>query len=410
MPKSLPFYIGLRYIGARRKSQMVSFLSAISITGLVVGVGLLIVVLSVMNGFDRELREKILGLMPQAVINHHDGIEDWQTLKQQLELDPEIVSASPYIQQYGLLNHRNNTMAIMLYGVDPETEYQTSLIGDYVSKESFFSLQESEPGILLGVNIAEKLQVQPQQKVMLVVPGDDGNRGASFGYFVVRGVIKSNTELDNALALTSLGHAAELTDMPERVTGMRVRLRDLFSAPSLVYKKLIELGSGYYGSSWTRNYGNLYEAIRMSKNLVGLLTFLIVAIAAFNVISTLVMVVMDKQGDIAILRTLGASTRKIIGIFIVQGSVIGIVGTALGLGFGCLLALVVEDLVKVIEFVFHMQFLKSDVYPLTYLPTEIRAADILQVTLVALVMSFVAAMYPAWKASQIQPAEALRYE
>jgi len=234
MQKSLSIYIGLRYIGARRKSQMVSFLSAISITGLVVGVGLLIVVLSVMNGFDRELREKILGLMPQAVINHHQGIGDWQVFKHQLEQDPEIVSASPYIQQYGLLNNRNNTMAIMLYGIDPETEYKTSLIGEYVTKESFFSLQDSEPGILLGVSIAEKLQVQPQQKVMLVVPGDDGKRGASFGYFVVRGVIKSNTELDNALVLTSIEHAAALTGMPDRVTGMRLRLHDLFAAPSIV--------------------------------------------------------------------------------------------------------------------------------------------------------------------------------
>ncbi len=409
MQLPLPFFIGLRYTAARRKSQMVSFLSAVSISGLVVGVGLLIVVLSVMNGFDRELRERILGLVPQAVINQRGGLEDWQSLRAQLEQDPDIVAASPFVQLNGLISHRKNTTPVMLYGVDPEIEYSLSLISEYVDKEVFYSLNSEEPGIFLGKIVAEQLEVDVSDKVMLVMPGVD--RGAAtFGYFEVRGIIESNTELDNSLAITSLGQASVLSPTPGKVTGLRLKLDDLFIAPQVVYENLVKLGPDYYGSNWTRTYGNLYEAIRMSKSLVGLLMFLIVAIAAFNVISTLVMVVIDKQGDIAILRTLGASTKKIIGIFMVQGSTIGLIGTLIGIATGCLLSLVAEDLVRVIESVFNVQFLKSDVYPLTYLPTEILFADILQVGLIAFTMSFFAALYPAWKASKIEPAEALRYE
>lgn len=409
MQLPLPFYIGLRYTAARRKSQMVSFLSAISISGLVVGVGLLIVVLSVMNGFDRELRERILGLVPQAVINERGGLEDWQSLRQQLEQDPDIVAATPFVQLNGLINHRKNTTPVMLYGVDPEIEYSLSLIHEYVDKNTFYSLNNSEPGILLGKILAEQLQVAVTDKVMLVMPGTT-HSAATFGYFQVRGIIESNTELDNSLAITSLEQASALSSTPGRVTGLRLKLDDLFIAPEIVYQNLIKLGPNYSGSNWTRTYGNLYEAIRMSKSLVGLLMFLIVAIAAFNVISTLVMVVIDKQSDIAILRTLGASTKKIIGIFMVQGSTIGLIGTSIGIIAGCLLSLVAEDLVRLVESLFNVQFLKSDVYPLTYLPTEILLTDILRVGFIAFAMSFFAALYPAWKASKVEPAEALRYE
>lgn len=411
MFNSLPIAIGLRYTGAKRKkSQMVSFLSGISIAGLVVGVGLLITVLSVMNGFDRELRQNILGLVPQAVINHHNGVADWSTLISQLERDVDIIAAAPYVQTYGLVAIGKHAEPVVLYGVEPELEVKVSRLTDFIEKSAFEALASGEPAILLGKDLAGALGVKQGSKVMVVVPGAAGRASPKTRYFSVAGLVESNTELDATLAITSLKHSLPLTSSPAAVTGVRLKLADLFNAPFVVYRNLLDLGPGYTGNNWTRTHGNLYHAIKMSKSLVGLLMSLIVAIAAFNVISTLVLVVVDKQSDIAILRTLGLSTKQIMGIFITQGTAIGMIGTVLGLLFGAVLSLGVQSVVQCVEALFGVQFLKSDVYPLTYLPSEILVSDVLSVGITAFVMCFLATLYPAWKASRIQPADALRYE
>lgn len=403
------FYIGMRYTGARRRSQLVSFLSAISITGLVVGVALLVVVLSVMNGFDRELREKILGLVPQAAIKHPGGMHDWRQIKALLDEDSRIQGSAPFVQLNGLVSFRRQTESVLLYGIDPVLEADVSNLHDFVSSSELKEFGEHQGALLLGAAVAKKLGVSPGDKLMVVVPGGP-HEAPKIEYARLQAIIRSNTELDNTLALTSLSFAAELAGYPGKISGLRLKLYDLFQAPNVVYENLMRLDRGFTGTNWTRTQGNLYQAIQMSKNLVGLLMSLIVGIAAFNVVSTLVMVVVDKQGDIAILRTLGASTRTILGVFIVQGSFIGLLGTFLGLAIGCLMALGVEWFVQAIEAVLHIQFLKSDVYPLTYLPAEIRLGDLIHIGGTAVFLSFLATLYPAWKASRVQPAEALRYE
>lgn len=406
---NLSLYIGARYTGARRKSRSVSFLTGVSVTGLAVGVSLLILVLSVMNGFDRELRERILGLVPQAAVYHRNNIDDWRSVKMELEKNANIVAAAPFVQVNALVSFRNHAEAIALWGFDPDAEAQVSRINEFVPAAIQARLTAQEPLILLGKTVAETLNIAEGDKVMVVVPVD-GARSARIEYFDVAKIIETKTQLDASLALTSLQYAAELNGAPNKVSGMRLKIHDLFDAPKIVYEVNKALGPEYYTSNWTRTHWNLYQAIQMSKNLVGLLMSLIVAIAAFNVVSTLVLVVIDKRGDIAILRTLGIKGRQIVGIFVYQGLAIGVMGTLLGVVLGCLLSLGIEGFVGMVEAIFNIQFLKSDVYPLTYLPTEIRMSDIVSVAVTAVSMCFVATLYPAWKAARVQPAQALRYE
>lgn len=411
MKASLAFFIGLRYTGVKRSSRSVSFLSGVSITGLAVGISLLILVLSVMNGFDRDLKERILGLVPQAAIYHRSKIEDWKKLRENVVQIPGIEAASPFVRLNALISHGKATTAVLLYGFDPAAEKDVSLINNYVDADIQERVTANEPVVLLGKNVAQTLDVKEGEKVMMVVPSTRASsRSPRLAYFEVAKIIESKTELDATLALTSLQQAANLTGIPNRVSGLRLKITGLFEAPSLMYRVGLTLGADYYTSNWTRTHWNLYQAIQMSKNLVGLLMLLIVAIAAFNVVSTLVLVVVDKQGDIAILRTLGVNTRQIMSIFMVQGAVIGFWGVFFGVLVGCLLSLGIQGFVSFVESIFNIQFLESDVYPLTYLPTEIRLYDIASVTFTALSMSLAATIYPAWKASRVQPADALRYE
>ncbi len=418
MALPLSVYIGLRYTASPKNSQFVSFLSGVSMLGLVVGVALLLTVLSVMNGFDRELQQKILSLVPQGAIYHRQGIDDWQRLQQRLEQAPQVVSAAPFVELQGLVSYRGQSLSLLLYGVDVSAEARVSNINSYLSQGSLSTLLNggvSDTGkgrnLILGRAIAVELGIDVGETVMLIIPEPDNARATpQIAYFTVAGVLTSGTELDNSLALMELSTAAGFTDAPDTVTGMRLQLDDLFDAPSAVYNLLLQLGPGYYGSNWMRTHGNLYQAIQMSKSLVSLLMSLIVAIAAFNVVSALVMVVVDKQGEIAILRTLGTSTGAIMRIFMVQGFAIGVTGTLFGILVGLGLSLIVEDAVQWIEQLLSIQFLKSDVYPLSYLPADIRLNDVITVAAIAIGMSFLATLYPAWRASKVRPAEALRYE
>jgi lipoprotein-releasing system permease protein len=406
----LPVFIGLRYTGAPRNNQFVSFFSGVSITGLVVGVGLLITVLSIMNGFDRELREKILALVPQAAVYERGGVTDWRELQSRLEAQPRIQAAAPFVQLEGLVSFQGKSEPVVLYGIEPAQEIRVSRLQEFLSADVMRRLEVSQDQLVLGETIAARLGVKEGEQLMLVVPGERAGAAPRIGYFTLLKILQTRTELDNSLAITHLDTAAGFTVEPEKISGMRLKVEDLYSAREIVWNALTQLGRNYYGISWLNTHGNLYQAIHMSKKLVALLMSLIVAIAAFNVVSTLVMVVVEKQGDIAILRTFGASTRDIMAIFMVQGTVIGVIGTVLGVIVGLLLTLVVQPLVHFFELLFDVQFLKSDVYPLTYLPIEIVPHDIVQVVMTALVMSFLATLYPAWRASRTRPADVLRYE
>lgn len=413
MINRLTFFIGARYGISRRHSRLVSFISTLSTVGLVIGVALLIVVLSIMNGFDRELRERILGIMPQATLYHSAGsIADTGPLIDLAMRQPHVLGASPFVQVQGLVSWQRRAEPVNLFGIEPALELQYSALKNYLPASVFDELSNNPQALVLGKGIADKLQVAVGQTISLVIPasGRDGQTAPRIRALDVIAILDSGTGIDQYLALMGLSAASSLTPFPGEATGIRLQLDDLFAAPEVMRLMVNELPSGYYGSNWTRTQGNLYEAIHMSKRLVELLLFLIIAIAAFNLVSTLIMVVVDKQGDIAILRTLGASTSDIVGIFMVQGGLIGLIGTSAGIVLGVGLSLVVTDLAQGIERITGIQFLHSDVYPISYLPSDLQWGDVIYIGGTALVISVIASLYPAWRASRVQPAEALRYE
>lgn len=409
----LSFFIGLRYTGSRRHSQLVSFISSISIAGLVISVALLVVVLSVMNGFDKELRERILAILPQASIQHIDNVQDWQSLRQHVVAQPKVENAAPFVQIAGMAEYRRKVEPLIITGVRGELEKEVSAIEQFLSPEllALMAREENTGALILGSGLARNLGIQVDDRVKVIIPqGATGELNPSVKGLRVAGIINTGTEVDQSMALTNLATAQSLASLGERVTGIKLKVTDLFDVEAIVYPIVRDLPYGYTSTTWIRSKGNLYQAIQMSKNLVGLLLFLIIGIAAFNLVSTLVMVTVDKQSDIAILRTLGASTQRIMGIFMVQGSVIGLIGTGLGLALGLLLALFIQDFVVWIEALFGFQFLKSDVYPISFVPAAIRLWDLLSIAAVALLLSFSATLYPAWRASRVKPAEALRFE
>lgn len=402
------FLVGSRYGISRKHSQLVSFISRLSTAGLVIGVALLIVVMSVMNGFDRELRERILGIMPQATIYHREGIEDYSSLIKQLKQDKRILAAAPFVQIQGLFSYQKHVAPVNLFGIDPAQETKLSTLEQYLPADTFAKLTQNPQAVIIGQGIADKLHFTTGDKVTLIVPRS-GDASGILNLEVIA-ILKSNTNVDQTLALMNLAAAAEASEFSGRVSGIRLQVNDLFDAPNIVINAVNQLPAGYFGSSWMQTHGTIYDAIKMSKSLVSLLLLLIIGIAAFNLVSTLIMVVVDKQGDIAILRTLGASSKEIIGIFMVQGGLIGLIGTTIGAIVGVFLSLVVTDLISGIEKIFGIQFLHSDVYPISYLPSHLYWSDVAQVVATSLFICFFAALYPAWRASRIQPADALRYE
>jgi lipoprotein-releasing system permease protein len=404
----LPRFIGLRYSGARQRNQLVSFISGVSILGLCLGVGLLLTVLSVMNGFDRELREKILGVMPHGAIYHRYGIDDWHTLSSKLMTDENIIATAPFVELKTMISFRAKATPALLYGIDIEQESKVSIINNFIPASSLEQLS-SNKSILIGSGIAKKLNVNVGDHIQLLIPSKINSQNTpKFKSFLVAGLITSKTEIDHSLMIINLAAASQLSDHPTKVSGIRIKSNNLFSVTDSLHKVVQDLPYGYYYSDWTRTHGNLFHAIQMSKNMVGLLLFLIIAIAAFNVISTLVMVVIDKRSEIAILKTLGATRRDIISIFMVQGTFIGCIGIFLGVLLGVAGSLSIKSLISWIELFFNIQFLNSDVYPVSYIPSEMWIGDFIGVALAAFVLTLLATIYPAWMAGKVEPAVALQ--
>ncbi len=411
LTSSISLFLGLRYTLARQRSRSVAFISRVAMTGIVLGVALLILVLSVMNGFDKELRERILRIMPEASLYHGQGISDWQSLRRQLLEHDDIIAVSPFVELQGMVNVRKKTEPVLVYGIDRELESTTSILHEFLSEDTLLQLSTNDQSIILGGDLAEKLNVTKGDRVSLIIPRAEGQqRAAAIQRLVVLDVLNTGTEVDASLAVMGIQSAASLSTYPDAISGLRLKTRDLFLAHQVSRDIQLSLPYGFYTSDWTRTHGNIYYAIQMSKNLVSLLLLLIIAIAAFNVVSTLVMVVIDKQSDIAILSTLGATKRQILAIFMVQGTVISLIGTAVGVVLGVLLALSIQDIVVSIESLLNVSFLKSDIYPISYLPSHILWSDVVMVVLVSIMMSFFATLYPAWRASRIKPAEVLRYD
>ena len=413
MLKTLPIIIGLRYTGAKRRNHFISFISAISMAGLTLGVAVLILVLSVMNGFDRELRQRILGMVPHAALYSKDGLENWQELANQVKAKPGIVGVAPFVNIQGMMSHKGRVQGVMVNGIEPEWEKKVSILPDFMKLGEFDSLSAGEYHIILGDLLARKLGVTLGEKVTLIMPEASLTPAGvmpRLKRFTVSGVFSVGAELDANFAYIHMVDAAKMARMKYPAQGLRLKTEDLFQAPRIAWNLTFDLDASITSSDWTRTHGNLFQAIQMEKTMIGLLLLIIVAVAAFNIVSTLVMVVTDKQGDIAILRTLGMSPGSIMQVFMVQGSVIGVVGILLGTSLGIVLALTVTDIIAGIERLLDVQFLNANVYFISYLPSELNWQDVMVVTGSGLLMSFLATLYPAYRASKVKPAEALRYD
>jgi lipoprotein-releasing system permease protein len=416
MFRPLFVFIGTRYTRAKRRNHFVSFISLTSMIGLALGVVVMIVVLSVMNGFDHEMRTRVLGMVPHATIESGEPINDWPALAARVKQNKQVEAVAPFIQMQGLLTNNGNVQKILLNAIDPVQERKVSIIDGFMKQGSLDDLVAGGFGVVIGDKAATKLGVGMGDKVTFVSPEVTVTPAGMFPRmkrFTVVGIFHVGAgELDGYLGVTNLQDLARLHRWkPDQVQGLRLKFTDLFKAPRTAYDIAQNLGEHqYYSRDWTRTHGNLYQAIGMEKSIIGLLLLLIVAVAAFNIISTLVMVVNDKRGDIAILRTLGATPGQIMAIFMVQGTVIGVVGTLIGAGVGILAALNVSSAISALEGLIGHKFLNADVYFIDYLPSQLMTQDVLLVCGAALVLSFLATLYPAWRAARTQPAEALRYE
>ncbi|MEY8205046.1 MAG: lipoprotein-releasing ABC transporter permease subunit [Bermanella sp.] len=413
MLKSLPFKIGLRYTGAKRRNHFISFISATSMAGLTLGVAVLILVMSVMNGFDRELRERILGMVPHAALHAPNGLSDWQTLAKEVSTKPGIVAAAPFVQIQGMMSSRGRVQGVMVNGIEPEWEDKVSILPNFMTQGDFYSLNHGRYQIILGDLLAKKLGASLGDKVTLIMPEASLTPAGlmpRLKRFTVSGVFSVGAELDANFAYIHMRDAAKLARMDNAAQGLRLKTEDLFKAPQIAWDLQFELDENLRASDWTRSHGNLFQAIKMEKTMIGLLLLIIVAVAAFNIVSTLVMVVTDKQGDIAIMRTLGMSPAAIMTVFMVQGFIIGVVGILLGTLLGILMALTVTDVIAWVEQILGIQFLNANVYFISYLPSQLLLSDVLIVTGSGLLMCFLATLYPAYRASKVKPAEALRYD
>ena len=414
MFRPLPIFVGLRYTRAKRKNHFVSFISMIAMLGMILGVGVLITVLSVMNGFDRELRERILGMVPHATVNSYGGMKNWKTVIEVAKQKTEVLAAAPYVQGQGMLTSRGRVQGVMVTGIVPDYEQQVSIIHEHMVEGSLQALKTTRFGIVLGASLGNILNVDIGDKVTLVLPEASASPAGvlpRLKRFTVVGFFKVGAELDSSLAVTHAIDASKVFRLNGAVSGVRLKLTDLFAARFIAHEVARSLPAGeYWVSDWTYSHGNLFQAIKLEKTMIGLLLMMIVAVAAFNIVSTLVMVVTDKQADIAILRTMGASSKQVMAIFMVQGMTIGVIGTVLGTILGVIGALTVSDLIAFIESSLGVQFLSADVYFISYLPSELLWSDVAVISISSFTLGFIATLYPSFRASRINPAEALRYE
>ena len=414
---ALPYelLIGLRYTRAKKHNHFISFISLISMFGIALGVAALIVVLSVMNGFQTELRSRILAVVSHVEISGVGGeLVDWQRVAAQAAVQPQVIAAAPFVQAQGMLAYGQAVRGAMVRGIQPDLEDQVADFRRHMKSGEFDALLPDRFNIILGSELARALGVFVGDRVTLIAPqGVVTPAGVvpRLKTFTVVGLFEVGMyEYDSGLALINIADAQRLYRMDDRVSGVRLKLDDLFQAPRVARLLVGSLDTNAFISDWTRSHANFFRAVQIEKNMMFIILSLIIAVAAFNIVSTLVMAVTDKQADIAILRTLGASPLSIMVVFIVQGALIGFIGLGLGIAGGVALALNVDVVVPFIERLLGTQFLAKEVYYISNLPSELQWGDVTTITGVAFVLALVATLYPSWRAARVNPAAALRYE
>ena len=409
--------IGLRYTRAKRRNHFISFISLISMGGMALGVAALIVVLSVMNGFQQELRSRILASISHVEIRGvggNGGLADWKSVADVARAQPQVIGVAPYVEGQGLLAVGENVRGVLVRGVDPELENAVADFSKHMRRGRFDELRPGEFGIILGADLATRLNISVSERLMLVTPQAQVTPiGAMprLKQFRVVGIFEFGlNEADGNLALINIADAQKIYQLGDAVSGVRLKLDDLFAAPRVAQELGGKLRVDAQLRDWTSMNANFFRAVALEKKMMFIILTLIVAVAAFNIVSTLVMVVTDKQADIAILRTLGAPPSSIMKIFMVQGVLIGVIGTVLGVFGGTLLAANLDTVVPALETLLGTRLWDKNVYLISELPSKIQTADVVMITVVSFVLALVATVYPSWRASRVQPAEALRYE
>lgn len=416
MIRPLELFVGLRYVRARRRDHFISFISLVSIVGIALGIAALITVLSVMNGFGKELRSRILGVASHITITGPEGVlSDWKGLATRVRENQHVLGVAPYVLGQGMLARGKSVAPALVRGVLPDEERQVSEVGDKMIEGSLAALKAGEFGVVVGSALAWKVDLAVNTPVSVVVPQAQATPAGllpRFKRFNTVGIFRIDMyEYDSGMALVHLDDASKLYQLPEGdVTGLRLKIDIMDDAPRIAEELSAQLGPDYRVRDWTREHANFFRALKMEKTVMFVILLLIVTVAMFNLISTLVVIVTEKQADVAILRTLGMKPRSIMGVFVVQGAIIGFMGTLAGTVFGVLLAYNVESLVRLLEQIFHTSFLASDVYLISELPSDLHWADVALVSGSSLALALLATIYPAWRASKIQPAVALRYE
>ena len=411
--------VGLRYTRSRKRAQgrnrFISFISAVSMLGIALGVAALITVLSVMNGFQEELRSRILGVASHIQISGFESeLANWQQVAEQAAKHPEVRAAAPYVQAQGMLSFDQTVRGTLVRGILPAAEEQVADFARYMRAGRLEDLRPGEFGIVLGADLAHNLRVRLGDKVTLIAPQGLVTPAAvlpRLKQFRVVGVFEAGMiEYDAGLALIHLADAQTLYQLGEDVSGVRLKVADIFDAPRVARELASRLDSPVLITDWTRSHANFFRAVALEKTMMTIILFLIVAVAAFNIVSTLVMAVQEKYADIAILRTLGARPGSIMAIFVLQGSIIGVVGLAAGVIGGFLLATNLGVVIPALEAVLGVTLWNKEIYYISEMPSKVLPSDVTAITSVSFVLTLLAALYPSWRASRVNPAEALRYE
>ena len=411
----LELFIGQRYTHSRRRNRFISFISFASMLGILLGVTVLITVLSIMNGFEKELRDKILGVVAHVTVSGTNGqLSDWTAKLDDLKAEKHVIGAAPYVQKQVMLTNGNLMRGVVLQGIDPARQSQVSDVNFKMLEGSFSNLKPREYGIVLGAELAANLGVIPGDKVTVIVPQVQVTPAGvlpRLKRFTVVGIYQiGHPEYDGMTGFIELGDASRLFRLGENVGGVRLKLDDMFAAQAVGYDLQAKLGKDFVVVDWSQEHGSFFRAVKTERIAMSLILGLVVLVALFNLVASLVMTVNDKAADIAILRTFGMDANRILRIFMIQGSIIGIFGTIVGVALGVWLSLNIGTVIPFLENLFGFKIFSADVFYISEIPSDLRWSNVIWIGVASLIASVLATIYPAWRASQIQPAESLRYE